>query len=102
VTEAGELRDALAQRTHWQRDGESLVRELTLRDFDAAYGLVGRIAEGVEDHGRRPDLCITEFNKVRLTIGNPHHAGITLAEVRLAAKIDAVLDGEPAATRSLP
>lgn len=97
MTEAGELRDALAQRRHWRREGESLVREMTLRDFGAAYALVGRIAEGVEDHERRPDLCITEFNKVRLTIWNLHHAGITLAEVRLAAKVDAVLDGEPAA-----
>lgn len=88
-----ELDRALAGRRHWRLEGESLVRELTLRDFEEAYALVGRVAEGVEDHERRPDLCITEFNKVRLTIGNLHHAGITLAEVRLAAMVDAVLDG---------
>lgn len=31
-------------------------------------------------------------NRVRLTIANPHGAGITLAELRLASKVNAVID----------
>jgi pterin-4a-carbinolamine dehydratase len=38
-------------------------------------------------------MCLLRFNRVRLTITNPHHAGITLAELRLAEKVDAVIDG---------
>ena len=79
----------------WERRHGSLVRELRLRDFDAAWQLVGRIAACVEDYERRPDMCITEFNHVTLTITNPHHAGITLAEERLAAKADAVIAAPP-------
>jgi 4a-hydroxytetrahydrobiopterin dehydratase len=83
----------------WRRQGEVLVRELALRDFDEAWRFVGRIAEGVEDHGRRPDMCISEFNRVRLTIANLHHAGITAAEERLAAKVDALIAAEPTGDR---
>jgi 4a-hydroxytetrahydrobiopterin dehydratase len=75
----------------WRLEGEALVRELAFRDFDAAFAFVGRVAAEAEDHFRRPDLCITGYNHVRLTIANPHHAGITEAERRLAAKVDAVL-----------
>jgi len=75
----------------WRRRGEALVREMEMRDFDEAWGVVRLIAERVEDYGRRPDMCVSEFNRVRLTIANPHHAGITPAEERLAAKVDAAI-----------
>jgi pterin-4a-carbinolamine dehydratase len=78
----------------WRRQGEALVRELTMRDFDEALAMVELLAHAAEDHFRRPDMCISEFNRVRLTIENPHHAGITLAEVRLAEKVNAVVDAE--------
>ena len=44
-----------------------------------------------EDHKRHPDLSISA-NRVRMTIANPHRAGITLAELRLAAKVNAVVE----------
>jgi pterin-4a-carbinolamine dehydratase len=75
----------------FRQKGEALVREIAMRDFDDAFRLVGRIAAAAEDHFRRPDMCISEFNRVRITIVNPHHAGITEAETRLAAKVDAVV-----------
>jgi len=34
-------------------------------------------------------MCITEFNHVRLSVANPHHAGLTQAEIRLLEVIDA-------------
>ena len=75
----------------WALHGEALVRDLLVRDFDEALNLVERIARAAEDHFRRPDMCIAEFNRVRLTIVNPHHAGITEAERRLAEKVDAAI-----------
>jgi pterin-4a-carbinolamine dehydratase len=75
----------------FKQKGEALVREITMRDFDDAFRLIGLIAAAAEDHFRRPDMCISEFNRVRITIVNPHHAGITEAETRLAAKVDAVV-----------
>lgn len=72
----------------WRRRGETLVRDMLMRDFEAAWDVVGHIARRVDDYGRRPDMCVSEYNRVRLTIANLHHAGITAAEERLAAKVD--------------
>ncbi len=77
----------------WRRSGQSLVRELTFRDFDQAITFVEQLAVVAEDHLRRPNMCILDFNRVRLTITNPRHAGITQAELRLAARVDAFIDG---------
>jgi 4a-hydroxytetrahydrobiopterin dehydratase len=76
----------------WRRAGESLVRELSFRDFDHAIAFLERLAESAEDHLRRPDMCILDFNRVRLTITNPHHAGVTPAELRLAEKANQVIE----------
>ncbi len=58
----------------WRRVGQSLVRELSFRDFDQAFAFLG-VAPAAEDHLRRPDMCIFDFNRVRLPIANPNHAG---------------------------
>jgi 4a-hydroxytetrahydrobiopterin dehydratase len=79
------------ERRGWRRQGEALVRDLTFRDFDQAMRFVRRIAQRAVDYLRRPDMCILDFNRVRLTIANLHHAPLTLAEVRLAAKVDTII-----------
>lgn len=79
----------------WRRVGRSLVRELSFRDFDEAFGFVQRVANEAVDYMRRPEICIFGFNRVRLTVANPHHAGLTGSELRLARKVDAILTAEP-------
>jgi 4a-hydroxytetrahydrobiopterin dehydratase len=81
----------------WRRRGESLVRDLEFRDFSEAIAFVERVGATAEDHLRRPDMCILSFNRVRLTITNPHHAGITPAELRLAEKVNRVIGPEATA-----
>ncbi|HEY4097892.1 MAG TPA: 4a-hydroxytetrahydrobiopterin dehydratase [Baekduia sp.] len=78
-------------RVDWHEEDGVLVRDLRFRDFEAAFAFVGMIARGAADYGRRPDMSISEFNHVRLSIANLHHAGITQAERRLAAKVDAIV-----------
>jgi pterin-4a-carbinolamine dehydratase len=79
----------------WQlRDG-SLEREVQCRDFAQALGLVEQVAQSAVDYERRPDMCISEYNRVRLSITNLHHAGITDAERRLAEKVDALIEALP-------
>ena len=84
----------------WRRVGRSLVRELSFRDFAEAFAFATRIANEAEDYLRRPDICVFGFNRVRLTLANPHDAGLTDAEWRLARKVDAILTAEPAAQRT--
>ncbi|MCW2970590.1 MAG: 4a-hydroxytetrahydrobiopterin dehydratase [Solirubrobacterales bacterium] len=93
VLDERELWAALARERGWRLHEGALVRELSTRDFDEAMRLLELVAAGAVDYGRRPDMCISEFNHVRLSIGNPHHAGLTAAELRLAAKVSALLDG---------
>jgi pterin-4a-carbinolamine dehydratase len=83
----------LSARRGWRRSGQALSRELAFRDFDEAMAFVEQVAKAAEDHLRRPDICILDFNRVRLTVANPRHAGITPAELRLVAKIDEFIDG---------
>jgi pterin-4a-carbinolamine dehydratase len=71
-----------------------------MRDFDEALRCVERIGQLAVDHLRRPDMCISEFNRVRLKIVNSHHAGLTEAELRLAAKTSAVIDAHDKAERA--
>jgi 4a-hydroxytetrahydrobiopterin dehydratase len=74
----------------WRRENGALVRELAFRDFEEAKDVAEFIAENVEDYHRHPDLEIT-LNRLRIVIANLHHAGITRAEERLAAKVDQAL-----------
>jgi len=84
----------------WRRVGRSLVRELSFRDFDEAFAFATRTAHEAVDNLRRPDICVFAFNRVRLTVANPNHAGLTEAEWRLARKVDAILTAQPAAQRA--
>jgi 4a-hydroxytetrahydrobiopterin dehydratase len=81
----------LEDQPGWSRVGDTLVRELQFKDFDDAMRFFERVAEAAVDYGRRPDMCIEHNNLVRLEISNPHNAGITLAELRLGAKINEVV-----------
>jgi 4a-hydroxytetrahydrobiopterin dehydratase len=77
---------------HWRRHGNALVQELQFRDFEEAMRFMERVAEAAVDYERRPDMCVSEYNRVRLTVANLHHAPPTQAELRLAAKVDAIVD----------
>jgi 4a-hydroxytetrahydrobiopterin dehydratase len=77
---------------HWRRRGNALVREIGLRDFEEAMAFMQRVADAAVDYQRRPDMCVSDYNRVRLTVANLHHAPPTQAELRLAAKVDAILD----------
>jgi 4a-hydroxytetrahydrobiopterin dehydratase len=83
---------ALEEQPGWRRQGDTLVRELRFKDFDDAMRFFERVAEAAVDYGRRPDMCIAHSNHVRLEIANPHNAGITVAELRLASKVSAIVE----------
>ena len=53
----------------WRRQGNALVQELRFRDFAAAMRFMERVADAAVDYERRPDMCVSEYNRVRLSIG---------------------------------
>lgn len=82
---------ALGACRAWTWQGDTLVRHFRFRDFDDGMRFLEEIGRRAEDHKRHPDMSISS-NLVTLKIANPHHAGITMAELRLAAKVNAVID----------
>jgi pterin-4a-carbinolamine dehydratase len=92
-----ELAQAIAAQEDWWREHATLGRDFAFKDFDEAWEFAGMIAEHAIDHWRRPAMTISQ-GQVRLRIRNPNNAGLTLAELRLAAKVNAVLDSVQPAT----
>jgi pterin-4a-carbinolamine dehydratase len=75
----------------WREEDGTLVRDFHLHDFDEALDFLERLSKRAVDwSGRRPDVVI-RYGHVRLLIANRHNLGITEAERRLAAKVDAGL-----------
>jgi pterin-4a-carbinolamine dehydratase len=80
----------------WRRRGDVLIRDFHFRDFPAALAFVDLVGTEAVDYQRRPDLAISDFNRVRVTVANPNHAGLTAAELRLAERVDAVVAAQGA------
>jgi pterin-4a-carbinolamine dehydratase len=86
------LRRRLRSHPQWCVIGQRLVREWRFKDFTEAFGFVERLASDVEDVGRRPDICLLAGNRVRVTVANPNHAGVTVAELRMVGKVEAAAE----------
>jgi 4a-hydroxytetrahydrobiopterin dehydratase len=78
------------QGSQWQRDGDSVVRDLRLADFAAAIALVDRVAELAESANHHPDILVHGWNKLRLTLSTHSEGGLTAADFALAERIDSL------------
>jgi pterin-4a-carbinolamine dehydratase len=74
----------------WRLQNDALIRLLQFKDFDDAMRFADKVAAYAVDYGRRPDIRVS-VNRLRMAIRNLNRAGITEAELRLAAKADHVL-----------
>jgi 4a-hydroxytetrahydrobiopterin dehydratase len=74
--------------SHWQREGDEIVRQWQLADFAEAMAFVNRVAELAEEANHHPDILIHGWNKVRLSLTNHSAGGLTEADFEMAARID--------------
>jgi 4a-hydroxytetrahydrobiopterin dehydratase len=74
----------------WRRDGQSIVRDLSVQDFAAAIAFVDRVAELAEAANHHPDILVHGWNNVRLTLSTHSQGGLTGADFALAGEINAV------------
>ncbi len=77
--------------TDWQRDGQTIVRDLRFPDFAGAIAFVDRVAVQAEELNHHPDILVHGWNKVRLTLSTHSQGGLTPADFELAARIDRLL-----------
>ena len=72
----------------WHREGDEIVREWKLEDFEEAMRFVNRVAEAAEEANHHPDIFIHGWNKVRLSLTNHAAGGLTDADFEMARRID--------------
>lgn len=78
----------------WRREGETIVRDVQLKDFAAAIALVDRVAQLAEAAGHHPDILVHGWNHVRLMLSTHSEGGLTDADFDLAAQLDALINRE--------
>jgi 4a-hydroxytetrahydrobiopterin dehydratase len=76
------------QGSAWTRDGDSIVRELELKDFAGAMAFVNAVGELAEGANHHPDILLHGWNKVRLTLSTHSEGGLTQNDLDLARGID--------------
>ena len=73
----------------WQREGNELVKQVTLADFAAALAWVNRVGAVAEERNHHPDIAIS-WNKVTLHLST-HSAGwLTDMDFEVARAVDAI------------
>lgn len=82
------LRDALSQLAGWTQDGDSLKRTLTLDDSQHAE-LTECITVAADALGVRPQIRRLD-GYTQIKVGAGENGSLTLAQVGLAARVEAL------------
>jgi 4a-hydroxytetrahydrobiopterin dehydratase len=75
----------------WVREGDQIVRDIKLENFDEAIMLVDRVAEVSLTYNHHPDILIHGWNKVRLSLTHHEAGGLTEVDFDMAARFDALI-----------
>lgn len=81
---------ALAELDGWAYDGASgaISKTFKFKDFSAAFGFMGRVAQAAEKAGHHPDWS-NSYNKVDITLSTHDAGGLSTKDIALAKAIDA-------------
>lgn len=87
------IAQALADLPHWWRRGESIAREFAFPTFRAALVFVNQVAGAAEAARHHPDIDI-RYTKVTLLYWTHDSGGITPSDIKAAALVSQLFDGE--------
>lgn len=88
-----EERDSwLSSLTGWSlcRDGDAIERKFEFADFSEAFGFMSRVALIAEKRDHHPEW-FNVYNKVEITLTTHDAGGLSLRDVKMARKIDALI-----------
>lgn len=87
-----EIRERLARLPGWQFDSgrNALHRQLTLKDFSAAFALMTRIALAAEKADHHPEWS-NVYNRIDIWLTTHDAGGVSERDFALAAAINAML-----------
>ncbi|WP_324828209.1 4a-hydroxytetrahydrobiopterin dehydratase [Qipengyuania zhejiangensis] len=82
----------LAALPNWSlaRDGEAIERTFQFGDFSEAFGFMTRVAILAEKRDHHPEW-FNVYDKVEITLTTHDAGGLSLRDVKMARKIDALL-----------
>ncbi len=75
----------------WTRDGNTIVRDIKLENFDEAVMLVDRVAEIASSVDHHPDILIHGWNMVKLSLTHHRAGGLTEIDFDTAARFDVLI-----------
>lgn len=80
----------------WQLsdDGKMISRRVKRKNFMDAMRLLQQVAEVAEQQQHHPDLHLTGYRQVRIDLTTHAIGGLSENDFIVAAKIDALIDGE--------
>lgn len=82
-----EARDLLKELSGWGIENGRLARSYEFRTFREAVSFLSEIADIAAKEEHTPDVCIEEFNKMRLSLYTYCCGALTENDFILAAKI---------------
>ena len=82
----------LSALPHWSlaRDGEAIERKFEFADFSEAFAFMTRVAMIAETRDHHPEW-LNVYNRVEITLTTHDAGGLSLRDVKMARKIDALL-----------
>lgn len=83
-----EINELLKEVPFWNKENNTIVREIVASNFTAAIGIVNSIAIEAEVLDHHPDILIYGWNKIRITLSTHSEGGLTELDFKLAKKID--------------
>ena len=84
-----EVGQALRDLEGWEREGDSIVRDLRFSAFPDAVAFVVRLSYEAEAADHHPDIDI-RYNKVRVALSTHSEGGITVKDLDLARAIQSL------------
>ncbi len=87
-----EIDAALQNLSGWARKADTIERIFQFDDFGQAMVFVNQIADAAEAANHHPDILVS-YNKVTLTLVSHDSGGVTQRDVRMAGKINEVVNG---------
>jgi 4a-hydroxytetrahydrobiopterin dehydratase len=88
-----EIQSALRRLPEWRREGDALLRVITVAGgFSEAAAFVARLASVADEADHHPDVAIS-WNRVTVSWSTHSAGGITARDVEMAGRTDALVAG---------
>jgi 4a-hydroxytetrahydrobiopterin dehydratase len=82
-----QMQARMSQINGWSFEGNSIVKELELKDFKEALYYTNKIGELAEKNQHHP-LILLDYNKVRVSLTTHSERSVTEKDFDLAKEID--------------